>query len=202
MKDNNHLRIGQVADKTGLNPKTIRYYEEIGLVPSPHRTEVLSGNGYRLYSSRDVARLQLVKRVSHLGMPLKQVKKLLPTAERGCCSTVDPKLAKLLKTQLSEIDQKIKELSELKVVLSNLSKSSSQKKEKFILTPQITRREKRKNKRGSERCSSPGCLCSSEATISPGSWQKIHFKLTKKSSKKIKSSSQECCQPNCPEACP
>ena len=225
MKDNNHLRtggealssfrIGQVAAKTGLNPKTIRYYEEIGLVPSPERTEVISGNGYRLYSSRDVGRLQLVKRVRTLGMPLKEVKKLVRTAERGCCPTVDPKLSKLLKTQVSEIEQKIKELTELKVVLSNLSKFSSQEKEKVMLTTQMTRVGKRQeasqthsralvqNKRGSETCSSLGCLCSSEKTISSGDWQKVHFKLTQNSFKKEKSRSQGCCEPNCsPETCP
>ncbi len=50
------VRIGELAAELGLNPKTIRYYEEIGLLPAPERTLA----GYRLYDATDRERLQFI----------------------------------------------------------------------------------------------------------------------------------------------
>src|SRR6476661_4626578 len=57
-----YYRIEQVAARTGLTKRTLRYYEEIGLLPPPTRTE---GN-YRLYSAADIARLERIKRMRDL----------------------------------------------------------------------------------------------------------------------------------------
>ena len=66
-------QIGQVAERTGLSLRTIRFYEESGLVVPTARTE----GGFRLYSAEDVARLAVVKRMKPLGFTLEEVQQLL-----------------------------------------------------------------------------------------------------------------------------
>lgn len=68
-----HQQIGQVAERTGLSLRTIRYYEEIGLVRPSSR----SHGGFRLYAESDVERLQLVRRMKPLDVSLEQMRELL-----------------------------------------------------------------------------------------------------------------------------
>ncbi|MPZ61076.1 MAG: MerR family transcriptional regulator [Propionibacteriales bacterium] len=68
-----HMRIGQVAELTGLSLRTIRYYEELGLVIPSSR----SSGGFRLYTETDVARLRLVKRMKPLDFSLDEMKDVL-----------------------------------------------------------------------------------------------------------------------------
>jgi len=65
--DQKPLNIGSVAEATGLPPKTIRYYESIGLVGPARRT----GGNYRLYDERDVTTLRFIERARRLGFSLK-----------------------------------------------------------------------------------------------------------------------------------
>ncbi|SNR61113.1 MerR family transcriptional regulator [Blastococcus mobilis] len=67
------LQIGQVAERTGLSLRTIRFYEENGLVRPTTRT----GGGFRLYSEDDVARLGVIKRMKPLGFTLGEMQELL-----------------------------------------------------------------------------------------------------------------------------
>jgi DNA-binding transcriptional MerR regulator len=67
------LQIGQVAERTGLSLRTIRFYEESGLVVPTSRSE----GGFRLYSDDDVARLEVVKRMKPLGFSLEEMRELL-----------------------------------------------------------------------------------------------------------------------------
>ncbi|MFD6795179.1 MULTISPECIES: MerR family transcriptional regulator [Prauserella salsuginis group] len=68
-----HMQIGEVAERTGLSLRTIRYYEEVGLaVPSAR-----SQGGFRLYSESDVDRLLLIKRMKPLGFQLEEMRELL-----------------------------------------------------------------------------------------------------------------------------
>jgi MerR family copper efflux transcriptional regulator len=67
------VQIGQVAERTGLSLRTIRFYEENGLVVPTARSE----GGFRLYSEADVARLQVVKRMKPLGFTLEEMQELL-----------------------------------------------------------------------------------------------------------------------------
>ncbi len=68
-----YLRIEQAAARTGLTKRTLRYYEEIGLLDPPTRTE---GN-YRLYSPRDITRIELIKRMRNLlGFTLAEIKEI------------------------------------------------------------------------------------------------------------------------------
>jgi DNA-binding transcriptional MerR regulator len=67
------LQIGQVADRTGLSLRTIRFYEEHGLVRPTSRTD----GGFRLYSEDDVARLEVIMRMKPLGFRLEEMQELL-----------------------------------------------------------------------------------------------------------------------------
>lgn len=67
------LQIGQVAERTGLSLRTIRWYEEEGLVVPTART----AGGFRLYGEEDVARLEVVRRMKPLGFALEEMRELL-----------------------------------------------------------------------------------------------------------------------------
>ncbi|SDF51700.1 DNA-binding transcriptional regulator, MerR family [Blastococcus fimeti] len=67
------LQIGQVAERTGLSLRTIRFYEENGLVRPTSRSD----GGFRLYSDDDVARLEVIKQMKPLGFRLEEMQELL-----------------------------------------------------------------------------------------------------------------------------
>ena len=67
------MQIGEVAEKTSLSLRTIRYYEEVGLAPPSART----AGGFRLYTEGDVDRLQLIKRMKPLDFSLEEMRDLL-----------------------------------------------------------------------------------------------------------------------------
>ena len=69
----NHFQIGEVAERVGLSLRTIRYYEEIGLVSPSGRTE----GGFRLYTDADIERLRLVKALKPVGMSLDTLGELM-----------------------------------------------------------------------------------------------------------------------------
>lgn len=100
------LTIGEVGRELRLNPKTIRYYEEMGLIPEPRRSE----SGYRLYSSYALERLRLVKRAKLLGLSLAEIKELVAYAVDGRCHALEHRLLSLVETKLGEINQKIEDL--------------------------------------------------------------------------------------------
>jgi DNA-binding transcriptional MerR regulator len=70
-------RIGEVAEEVGLSLRTIRHYEDVGLVPPSGRT----AGGFRLYTDDDVERLRLVKRMKPLEFSLDEVREVLETRD-------------------------------------------------------------------------------------------------------------------------
>jgi DNA-binding transcriptional MerR regulator len=72
------MQIGEVAERTGLSLRTIRYYEEVGLVVPATRSQ----GGFRLYTDTDVERLQVVKRMKPLEFTLEQMGELLDISDR------------------------------------------------------------------------------------------------------------------------
>jgi len=109
------LTIGRVAQKVGVRPSALRYYEAQGIVrPAARRP-----NGYRIYTDDSIKLLLFVKRAQALGITLKEVKRLLNLAAQGeqRCSHVK----QLARRHLREIDDKIRELhalrNELRTVL-------------------------------------------------------------------------------------
>ncbi|MGW0537782.1 MerR family transcriptional regulator [Streptomyces sp. NPDC003032] len=73
-----HMQIGEVAARTGLSLRTIRHYEETGLVTPSAR----SRGGFRLYTESDVARLMVIRRMKPLGFTLDQMRDLLDVTDR------------------------------------------------------------------------------------------------------------------------
>ncbi|MFI9406917.1 MerR family transcriptional regulator [Nocardia sp. NPDC052316] len=72
-----YLQIGQVAERTELSLKTIRHYDEVGLVQPSAR----SAGGFRLYTEADVARLLVIRRMKPLGFTLAEMKQLLEAVD-------------------------------------------------------------------------------------------------------------------------
>jgi DNA-binding transcriptional MerR regulator len=102
--------ISQIARLTGINAKAIRYYESIGLLPCPQRGD----NQYRRYRLADVNRLNLLRRIRLLGVPLAAAKSLLVGATDARCIDVQQELLTLVKERLKAIDQEIAELQQLR----------------------------------------------------------------------------------------
>ncbi len=75
--DEQHMQIGEVAERTALSLRTIRYYEEVGLVPPSARSQ----GGFRLYTDGDVDRLLLVKRMKPLDFSLTEMRDLLESLD-------------------------------------------------------------------------------------------------------------------------
>ncbi|MBQ1092134.1 MerR family transcriptional regulator [Streptomyces sp. B93] len=76
--DGKHMQIGEVAARTELSLRTIRHYEETGLVVPSARSQ----GGFRLYTENDVARLMVVRRMKPLGFSLDQMRDLLDATDR------------------------------------------------------------------------------------------------------------------------
>lgn len=108
------LRIGALADELDLNPKTIRYYEEIGLLPAPERTPV----GYRLYGPSDRERLRLIGQAKALGLTLSEVGEILDLPDGGqppCTHVLE-----MLDRKLAAVDKQLRTLAELRSELLGL----------------------------------------------------------------------------------
>ncbi|WAP54669.1 MerR family transcriptional regulator [Streptomyces sp. S465] len=76
--DGKHMQIGEVAARTELSLRTIRHYEETGLVVPSARSQ----GGFRLYTEADVARLMVIRRMKPLGFTLDQMRDLLEATDR------------------------------------------------------------------------------------------------------------------------
>jgi DNA-binding transcriptional MerR regulator len=78
MSDERYLQIGEVAEQLSLTPRTLRYYEEIGLLEPPSRME----GGFRLYSASDISRLENIVQLKQLlGFSLREIKQVVEAME-------------------------------------------------------------------------------------------------------------------------
>jgi DNA-binding transcriptional MerR regulator len=112
---NHWLKIGEVASLTGMSVKTIRYYEEIGLLaPATTRSE----SGYRLFSSQVLNRLAFIKRSQSLGLSLSEIQELLAVHDSGQLPCDSVKQHLLLKVEA--ITEQIESLEILKSELLGL----------------------------------------------------------------------------------
>lgn len=108
------MRIGELAQRVGVNPKTIRFYEDKGLLPDPERLP----SGYRDYAAADESRLLFIKSAQRLGLTLAEIGEILAfkeTGERPCGYVLS-----VLETQVLDIDRRIGELVRLRADLVNL----------------------------------------------------------------------------------
>ncbi|WP_219420147.1 heavy metal-responsive transcriptional regulator [Pseudonocardia nigra] len=98
------MRIGELAERVGVNTKTIRYYESINLLPQAARTAA----GYRIYGPDDEARLAFIKTAQQLGLTLDEVRDVLALRDAG--TTPCEHVRAVLRTRVREISRRITEL--------------------------------------------------------------------------------------------
>ena len=112
----NRLKIGELAHLSGLSVKTIRYYEDIGLLaPTVER----SSSGYRLFQSQVLNRLAFIKRAQSLGLSLQEIKPLLALHDRGelPCPEVKEQLQKKISAIAAEMEVLKTQQAELQSIL-------------------------------------------------------------------------------------
>lgn len=107
------MNISLAAQRCGLPAKTIRYYEEIGLVRPPRR-----GNGYRDYGERELHKLRFVQRARSLGFSVEDCRSLLSLYEDSHRASADVKA--LAQARLDELDRKLAHLHSLRDTLAHL----------------------------------------------------------------------------------
>jgi len=116
------VTIRRAAELAGLTPKTVRFYEETGLLPATVRSE----SGYRLFSASDIRRLRLIRRAKILGLPLADIKELADLAFQESCGSFEGRLQTLVERRLVDVDRTIAELARLKAELTELRSSLSE----------------------------------------------------------------------------
>lgn len=133
--------IGELAKRVGTHPKTIRYYEELGLLGSPERTD----SGYRLYSEADVERLRFILSAKTLGLTLQEIKEIVDLWASGTapCGHV----SRLIEDKLAMLEARIREMTAFRDELRRY------KDDIDALGPQ------------------PGVACAHIAGVAAGQWQ-------------------------------
>ena len=111
-------QIGEAARELGVNPKTIRYYEEIGLIPQAQRTQT----GYRVYSQAEIDRITFILRARELDFSLDDIGEILALRERGEAPCLY--VTKLVQRQLAVIDAKIAALNQLRQELGDIQRQA------------------------------------------------------------------------------
>ena len=109
------MNIGEAAKKSGLTTKTIRFYEDIGLVPAAGRDP----NGYRRYGEREVNQLRFVHRARSLGFSVEDCRELL--ALYGDRERASADVKALAVARIRDIERKIEELEAMKATLEHLA---------------------------------------------------------------------------------
>ena len=112
------LKIGELAKRSGVTTKTIRYYELLGLLPDPQRTD----SGYRLYGEADVERLVFIRRAKELGFSLSDIKEVLEIHDARHPPCV--RVLAILERKIKEIDRLVRELKEFQGELVSLREES------------------------------------------------------------------------------
>lgn len=138
-----YLQVAEVGRRTGLTRKALRLYESMGLLEPVDRTEA----GYRLYDAEALRRIELINRAKVLGLTLAETKEFLHVAE-GCCGDNHPELAGLVGRKLSETEQRINELANLRQTLRDVLFRLQQNE-------------------GVHRCEEALCTCGQPLTIRP-----------------------------------
>jgi len=111
---NNGFTIGTLARESGCKIETIRYYEQIGIMPAPNRTE----GGQRRYIRPHLDRLRFIRHSRELGFPLEAIRELLSLTDSPdqSCQSVDA----IAQMHLEAVEQRIARLQALKVELERM----------------------------------------------------------------------------------
>ncbi|HZJ26927.1 MAG TPA: heavy metal-responsive transcriptional regulator [Acidimicrobiia bacterium] len=108
------MKISELASRTGTTPKTLRFYEDAGLLPTPER----AANGYRTYHGSAITRVQFVKAGQAVGLTLAEIRDLMAIRDDGrapCSAAME-----LLDAQLADITERIRDLQAMKKDLAAL----------------------------------------------------------------------------------
>lgn len=109
-----HMKIGQLAERTGISTKTIRYYEDIGVLPEPDRAP----NGYRRYRPGVAERIAFVQDAQSAGLSLVEIQMILDLRDSGeatCGHVIES-----LETHLAEVDRQMEELQRTRSRLTEI----------------------------------------------------------------------------------
>ncbi|HEY9660548.1 MAG TPA: MerR family transcriptional regulator [Allocoleopsis sp.] len=115
MNVNDRMRIGELAQRAGVTPRTIRYYESLGLLGPSER----QGSGFRYYTEVELTKLQKINALKELGLSLEEIASVIPlyfedpTGVRG-----KRKILEILKAHLEETEDKIEALQQFRVDLT------------------------------------------------------------------------------------
>ena len=113
------MRISEVAVRAGVPVSTVRYYERIGLLPTPERTD----SGYRDYDEDSATRLLFVSRARGLGIGCEQIAELLPAWRGSDCVSARDRIVSLIDEKQTEIAARIEELRVFAAQLQNVRDS-------------------------------------------------------------------------------
>jgi DNA-binding transcriptional MerR regulator len=112
----NSLTIGQVGKKVGFPSKTIRFYEDSGVIKPAKR----GVNGYRLYDESVIDQLHLIKQARDLGLPISEIKKLMVGCKDHSCEHTKEYLDSEISKYIALLEQKMQQFKMLKSKLSRL----------------------------------------------------------------------------------
>lgn len=115
MGETETMRIGEVAEAAGVTTKTIRYYESLGLLAEPERTE----SGYRTYGGQTLERLRFIRDAQATGLSLTEIHSILELKDHGERSCEHTRA--LLHRQIDDIDAQIARLTEARRTLVGLA---------------------------------------------------------------------------------
>ncbi len=111
LKNDDVMQIGEVADMLGITTRTIRYYEEIGVMEAPQRLE----GGMRVYGKEDILRLKFILKLKEIGLTLKEMHELADIYRLHRDSDrIMPKLLEFLDEHIQKIDEKMSKLASLR----------------------------------------------------------------------------------------
>ena len=97
-------KIGAVAGRAGLGVETLRYYERLGLLGSPRRTD----SGYRLYSDSIFPRLDFIRKAQAMGFTLDEIGRIIQESETGQSPCAE--VRRIARRKLAELDRRLKQL--------------------------------------------------------------------------------------------
>lgn len=105
------MRIGELAERAGVTPRTIRYYESLGLLGPSER----EGAGFRYYTEVELARLQKIQALKELGLSLEEISSVIPLYfEDPTGLSGKRKIIEILKGHLQETDEKLEALTQFR----------------------------------------------------------------------------------------
>ncbi len=113
------LPIGEMSRRTGVNIETIRYYERIGIMPRPDRTQ----GGHRAYDADQLKRLAFIRRSRELGFSLGEIRALLDLVDAGAATCAE--VHQMTTRHLADVRRKIADLRRMERVLKDMAAQCS-----------------------------------------------------------------------------